>query len=1081
MAPRSMTPLSLETSLMLHPPLDFIPKFTVSMAADWTFLKPWRNALRTSLMDFQSGTSVQFKWPHGGFWICSQHYLGFDVRLVDGDTQNVNRLNKVREAIVLFTVLALVNYKAFLDQFPPRLPRLHACKCYPCWVVGVYGEATVQQLVWGEFCADSDPSPQFQQAMQKLKAMGLENMNEEKNYLSSCAGMKWRSILDGVKVYANLKVNTSDIFDTGLQRLFIAAVPLVLLLDRATLCDVGQSRRSVIVTEQAPVDIEIDFLIHDLTTSYSRNLAANLPWKVVNPLAIFVTFDITSNDGLPQDMINIGILLNHLLTCLRLNDCTIKISCRKGFESFFPAIGSAIAAHSDVSPLKFGITCTASELWSWLLYTINCCSTATLCGMTLTQANLLSIADVVQYNYPLTGQEELQPRTYNTCEFGFVDIVEGITVWPIDTVGGGTSAFVMPSSTRCRAWFKGGRSGFGRCRTRVGNGVSEVSRDLVEQNLPTLSKLYLSFASIDSVSLAINLLELVGRNLRSLTMCALIYSNSTTLDLSVLSVVTAHNESLSRWPVAELTVGSNRKLSDFTLCLRNRRLRMARELTRLNFYAVHCEEREIQEFTSHDGDFLSVTKEKFPIQLKAALISVINYVHYSKPIHRLPADVLWLIFVFASTPTRRSVTFKWPFRNSMCCQHLLLRLQKGRSPENVIQLKLIREAIELFTLLSVVNNEAFTEHMSLLSPRTEQSSRRYYPEWSVYVCGTVADQKTTWSRQLEFSEPSTQYQYALQKLKMLRYEDKATTPMFKTKLMHWKCKCDGAGVNASLYTDKSDGIETDLQRLFDAGSSMIVQLTQTPDRSSLVDIWSNHRQQVLNANVSVSIWDLTSRFCRDLAAGLTTSSEQATINAGVLLARVYQWSQVVRRKVFISCFKLSKSVWAAICSTIAVEPTTPIHFRIQPMSPDTLPWSWLAFAVGCPPSVGIEFDIVHSILSKADRLSVAETLTHRYPVLTTSRQQLRPRTYEASEFGFVDIAKGTTVWSIDLEEGTTFVVPSSIRCRAWFKEDYVVVIVPRFGRCRSRIRDGVCEVSRDLKEQALKCQVLFGLYLFSLP
>ncbi|KAK1933885.1 hypothetical protein P3T76_011645 [Phytophthora citrophthora] len=209
------------------------------------------------------------------------------------------------------------------------------------------------------------------------------------------------------------------------------------------------------------------------------------------------------------------------------------------------------------------------------------------------------MANVLKYNYPCLDNGEVEQHP---SQFGFIDIQEGTTVWPIDFDEGEGPTIKVSSSYHCRAKFSSDDlvevlvPGLGLCQTRLGDGVLSISRDSNEQNLSVSSKLHslqLSFAPFESVHLTIDLLALIGGNLQSLTLNAPIdkLDHDSILDLSVLSavcpnlrlltmnhfnvVVSIHNETLRRWPIEELTISTDGNLAGLTLCLRNTNLRMA--------------------------------------------------------------------------------------------------------------------------------------------------------------------------------------------------------------------------------------------------------------------------------------------------------------------------------------------------------------------------------------------------------------------------------------------------------------------------------------------------------------------------
>nr|KAE8921072.1 hypothetical protein PF009_g28640 [Phytophthora fragariae] len=104
--------------------------------------------------------------------------------------------------------------------------------------------------------------------------------------------------------------------------------------------------------------------------------------------------------------------------------------------------------------------------------------------------------------------------------------------------------------------------------------------------------------------------------------------------------------------------GCTRTLPDLTGCLRDPELRMARQLTSLDIRPPcgSIDMDQVRELRTHDFECLPLVKKKFPTKSKAAVMSIVTSTsNATKPIHHLDANILNLIFVFASTPARRFV------------------------------------------------------------------------------------------------------------------------------------------------------------------------------------------------------------------------------------------------------------------------------------------------------------------------------------------------------------------------------------------------------------------------------------------
>ncbi|KAE9105660.1 hypothetical protein PF002_g12190 [Phytophthora fragariae] len=273
--------------------------------------------------------------------------------------------------------------------------------------------------------------------------------------------------------------------------------------------------------------------------------------------------------------------------------------------------------------------------------------------------------------------------------YGFADIREGTELYPRVRYGDNDSGFVLSSGCRCRALYdpNDGVSfvnfvvpGYGIRKPQLGEGVkfTPESEKTVFPEKRLCGSLALYNSTFETSAVLMELITLVTHGLRSLTLDGYgeeVTTAATPIDLCALStacpelqhlytikfnvVVSAHNESLRRWPIKMIAVRDcTSPLSDLTRCLRNPTLRMARQLVELEVTARKnvLDEEEMRELNANDGEFLHITKEKLPAKSKAAMLSVVTSASCTtKPIRRLDAYILSLIFTFASIPEQRSV------------------------------------------------------------------------------------------------------------------------------------------------------------------------------------------------------------------------------------------------------------------------------------------------------------------------------------------------------------------------------------------------------------------------------------------
>lgn len=296
------------------------------------------------------------------------------------------------------------------------------------------------------------------------------------------------------------------------------------------------------------------------------------------------------------------------------------------------------------------------------------------------------------------------------------------------------------------------------------------------------------------------------------------------------------------------------------------------------------------------------------------------------------------------------------------------------------QLKVIREAMELFAV-------AFRDIFPQITQVVDRYERRFFPAWILYVIEDPAVQQDSWSRIVEFSDPSPGFQRAIQKLKTKGLDieaDKGNAS--RSSGVYWTCKFDENDVCAYLHhdveADTVNGIQFDLRTLFNAGVPLILlQLGHSPSSG----IWQNLQQQVrMEVDISIALHDLTTENSRGLAAGLTRipinaltimfdneTKTSEVINAGILMNRAYDWYRVVSDgDMWFKCEKESKNVFAAICLTIAAQMQTPILFSLG--SVDSESWPWLLNAICC--GIPTKVSIWDATLTKSDLLGVADAL-----------------------------------------------------------------------------------------------------------
>ncbi|KAK1929988.1 hypothetical protein P3T76_014485 [Phytophthora citrophthora] len=207
-------------------------------------------------------------------------------------------------------------------------------------------------------------------------------------------------------------------------------------------------------------------------------------------------------------------------------------------------------------------------------------------------------------------------------------------------------------------------------------------------------------------------------------------------------------------------------------------------------------------------------------------------------------------------------SFVWPLLSCPEDKISLMVHLEEEDPQIVIQLIQIREAMELFTALSIVDNKAFMEQFSQFSHLTQSTRRSWYPKWHVYICGAASVQHTTWNKMFEhFLEPTPQFQRAHQMLEAMKQQDTGTADAFNPTSVLWTCPFHGGEVQALLShekeTDTLKNMKMNLRWLFDAGVPLIVNLALKSISVTPTDIWYDLRQVMSDVDISIGIHDLS--------------------------------------------------------------------------------------------------------------------------------------------------------------------------------------------------------------------------------
>ncbi|EGZ13116.1 hypothetical protein PHYSODRAFT_302848 [Phytophthora sojae] len=448
----------------------------------------------------------------------------------------------------------------------------------------------------------------------------------------------------------------------------------------------------------------------------------------------------------------------------------MRLRCSRASNRAFVAICSAIAALSAESHLEsFHMDSEGSGRWPWLIYAI--------CGGTsgvvvpcveirkgaLTKTDILAMRAALRANYPQPASEADRNSSH---QYGFVEIDERTELRLSGAFDGDGGSVLVACACRCRALFDSNDSewvnlvvpGYGACKAKLGDRGVRFAADAgrpacLEKRLKGALELF--YVEFETPGVLIDVLVLVTRGLCSLKLyfkaedttaashvdlCTLARACPNLLHLCLryaTVVVSEHDAALRLWSVKtiELDECSN-TLADLVGCLRDPELRIAREVVQLKVTPRKNEvfvEEEVRELMTHDGEFPPLVKEKLPRSSKSAVISVVTAAIWStKPIYGMDSYILSLIFAFASTPTQRSIAYRFLYswntklvwnsfalqgevRNLVTYDRDCLPLVKTKLRLDILEvaiwfafesfdlnigfsMKLLREAVDLFTI-----------------------------------------------------------------------------------------------------------------------------------------------------------------------------------------------------------------------------------------------------------------------------------------------------------------------------------------------------------------------------------------------
>ncbi|EGZ13060.1 hypothetical protein PHYSODRAFT_334877 [Phytophthora sojae] len=659
---------------------------------------------------------------------------------------NRERLQRVREAIEILNMLAMVNNRAFI-QIASRFmtveeenddnngaPRL-VCPMWKCRLVGGIPVesplATQSSVSWAELLGfPDDPweySAEFREMMGNLAAMS----GKSGDWWNSYTVVEWRTGPNAMPIRGIQRNPWGDSEPTSTPEMFARelgkrmdffvppAVHASIACSIAPLLDAWKDREPAVplhALENRLSTLKSDFsdlTVVQLTEALARADMASLTIRLddrltgrhlwgqaaMNASRLFTTLLCDRSiaqypGGNEEPMVRRGSLPDIRVSYLWASDRILG--------GFYSALAAStirnISSHmyvefddedaEDVNGDDSWTHRSNHDQWKWLAYALWSTTASPfiqhidLTTFQLTADDLSEVEAVLKTGFPepVLAESGTSP---DSSGYGFVELRNGTEFQPYGLDDGDDTTFALSRDCRCRARYDSATMsdhadvvipGLGICKVNLNDEARFVADAPTEPEATCLRDVdyfKLFVAKIESVEVLIRLFALVGGRLDTLW-----FGNTGTdlhiVDLSALAaacpelqeltlsdvrvVVSDYSEALRKWPLKTLLIDG--VVSGLGLCLSDPSFRMARELVKVTIDVPahwNFSEESGGELSTHDGDFLAVTKEKFPRLSKAALISVWSSESGSKAVSRMDVNMLKLIFTFAATPEKRSV------------------------------------------------------------------------------------------------------------------------------------------------------------------------------------------------------------------------------------------------------------------------------------------------------------------------------------------------------------------------------------------------------------------------------------------
>ncbi|KAK1943403.1 hypothetical protein P3T76_004799 [Phytophthora citrophthora] len=428
------------------------------------------------------------------------------------------------------------------------------------------------------------------------------------------------------------------------------------------------------------------------------------------------------------------------------------------------------------------------------------------------------------------------------------------------------------------------------------------------------------------------------------------------------------------------------------------------------------------------------------------------------------------------------------------------------------RMRQIREALELFNVLAVVNRPAFLHFLAECIVVADNFADLFTPDfifvhpvWECYLVGTLRSEDVeqgtgcvTWGELFGCDEDPVQYSeefcVAMDKLEKMRYEVNGVLSDFmgRQATVEWgnpRNSIEWTAEHVMMPTKGTQISSVDsFPRQFDAllrtEVPVVVQLCAVLDATKMCEELelNSTLQSVETMQPNFSApggWQLAAALsCMNLASLrlnldeiVASASGEACVNAGSLLSTMLCGRSVCTEEHSVPLLQRQGAIHdlqvtfardsiagpAGFCSALGEASSNPkLTLNMGALGDQAwwlnqVRWGWLAYALwGSTSHSSIEETRITNIhLSNATVSSVTAALSNSYP--PTSLE-----TTESSEFGFVDVEKETKVRPCGLETSDYITVSRDIRCRARYDpgmKQQAEIIVPGYGVCTLQLGD----------------------------